>query len=195
LRRHSAYTVIPGISYIEVAQAVSRNAGGNLNRGVKSGAAITAETVSMVARDRGDEIAADRLRLEDSAAGQYEARANQGFRTLMGPMAQEKLCKRHSTPSRTSEKGTHFANLIIIPIVPFQTSSSPSSPSMMLAIGRQKTLAYADSLDGATNRYRGLETGRRVTIEPNGQGVVVKPEAAAAQQEGTGQPPLRQRQP
>jgi hypothetical protein len=48
---------------------------------------------------------------------------------------------------------------------------------------RQETFAYADSFDAAANRYRGLEAGRRATIELNAQSVVVKPEEAAAQQD------------
>jgi hypothetical protein len=48
---------------------------------------------------------------------------------------------------------------------------------------RSETFAYADSFDAAANRYRGLEAGRRATIELNAQSVVVKPEEAAAQQD------------
>jgi hypothetical protein len=48
---------------------------------------------------------------------------------------------------------------------------------------RQDTFAYAGSYDSTANRYRGLEAGRRGTIELNEQSVVVKPEAAAAQKD------------
>ena len=48
---------------------------------------------------------------------------------------------------------------------------------------KQETFAYADSFDAAANRYRGLEAGRRATVELSAQCVVVKPEEAAAQQD------------
>jgi hypothetical protein len=45
----------------------------------------------------------------------------------------------------------------------------------------QDTFAYADYFDPATERYRGLEAGRRPTVQLNASSVVVKPEIAAAQ--------------
>jgi hypothetical protein len=46
---------------------------------------------------------------------------------------------------------------------------------------KQDTFAYADSHDAAANRYRGLEAGRRVTVQLNSDSVVVKPEVASQQ--------------
>jgi hypothetical protein len=46
---------------------------------------------------------------------------------------------------------------------------------------KQDTFAYADSHDAAANRYRGLEAGRRVTVQLNSDRVVVKPEVASQQ--------------
>ena len=45
----------------------------------------------------------------------------------------------------------------------------------------QDTFAYADYYDPATERYRGIEAGRRPTVQLNASSVVVKPEIAAAQ--------------
>ncbi len=45
----------------------------------------------------------------------------------------------------------------------------------------QDTFAYADYYDATADRYRGLETGRRPTVQLNANSVVVKPEVAAAQ--------------
>jgi hypothetical protein len=45
----------------------------------------------------------------------------------------------------------------------------------------QDTFAYADYFDPATERYRGIEAGRRPTVQLNASSVVVKPEIAAAQ--------------
>ncbi|HOK46036.1 MAG TPA: hypothetical protein PLK67_08900, partial [Bryobacteraceae bacterium] len=45
------------------------------------------------------------------------------------------------------------------------------------------TFGYADYYDASADRYRGLQAGRRVTVELNGYSVIVKPEAAIAQQE------------
>lgn len=45
------------------------------------------------------------------------------------------------------------------------------------------TFAYADYYDATADRYRGLEAGRRVSVQLDGHSVVVKPEAAVAQQE------------
>ena len=47
----------------------------------------------------------------------------------------------------------------------------------------QDAFAYADFYDAATDRYRGLESGRRPTVQLNSTSVVVKPEVALAQQE------------
>jgi hypothetical protein len=47
----------------------------------------------------------------------------------------------------------------------------------------QDAFAYADFHDAATDRYRGLEAGRRPTVQLNATSVVVKPEVAVAQQE------------
>jgi hypothetical protein len=46
---------------------------------------------------------------------------------------------------------------------------------------RQDTFAYADYYDATADRYRGLEAGRRPTVQLNANSVVVKPEVAAAQ--------------
>jgi hypothetical protein len=53
----------------------------------------------------------------------------------------------------------------------------------------QETFAYADYYDAATGRYRGLEAGRRATVQLNASSVVVKPDAAAAQMEKDSAPP------
>jgi hypothetical protein len=45
----------------------------------------------------------------------------------------------------------------------------------------QDTFAYADYYDAAADRYRGLEAGRRPTVQLNANSVVVKPEFASAQ--------------
>jgi len=45
----------------------------------------------------------------------------------------------------------------------------------------QDTFAYADYYDAAADRYRGLEAGRRPTVQLNANSVVVKPDVAAAQ--------------
>jgi hypothetical protein len=45
----------------------------------------------------------------------------------------------------------------------------------------QDAFAYADYYDAASDRYRGLEAGRRPTVQLTGNSVVVKPEVAAAQ--------------
>jgi hypothetical protein len=44
----------------------------------------------------------------------------------------------------------------------------------------QDAFAYADFYDAATDRYRGLEAGRRPSVQLNAASVVVKPEAAVA---------------
>jgi hypothetical protein len=46
---------------------------------------------------------------------------------------------------------------------------------------KQDTFAYADSYDVAASRYRGLEAGRRATVQLNSDSVVVKPEVASHQ--------------
>ena len=51
------------------------------------------------------------------------------------------------------------------------------------------TFAYADSYDATADRYRGLEAGRRVSIELNAYSVVVRPEVAARQMERDAPPP------
>ncbi len=45
----------------------------------------------------------------------------------------------------------------------------------------QDTFAYADYYDAAADRYRGLEAGRRPTVQLNANSVVVKPDVAAPQ--------------
>src|ERR1035438_8224112 len=45
----------------------------------------------------------------------------------------------------------------------------------------QDTFAYADFYDAAADRYRGLEAGRRPTVQLNATSVVVKPDVAMAQ--------------
>lgn len=49
---------------------------------------------------------------------------------------------------------------------------------------KRDTFAYADSYDVSANRYRGLEAGRRVTVQLNSESVVVKPDVASEQIEG-----------
>jgi hypothetical protein len=49
---------------------------------------------------------------------------------------------------------------------------------------KRDTFAYADSYDVSANRYRGLEAGRRVTVQLNSESVLVKPEVASEQIEG-----------
>jgi hypothetical protein len=45
----------------------------------------------------------------------------------------------------------------------------------------QDAFAYADYYDATADRYRGLEAGRRPTVQMTANSVVVKPEVAAAQ--------------
>jgi hypothetical protein len=53
----------------------------------------------------------------------------------------------------------------------------------------QDTFAYADYYDATADRYRGLEAGRRPTVQLNANSVVVKPDVAAAQIEKDCAPP------
>jgi hypothetical protein len=53
----------------------------------------------------------------------------------------------------------------------------------------QDTFAYADYYDAAADRYRGLEAGRRPTVQLSANSVVVKPDVAAAQIEKDSAPP------
>ncbi len=53
----------------------------------------------------------------------------------------------------------------------------------------QDTFAYADYFDAATERYRGLEAGRRPTVQLNANSVVVKPDVASAQIQKDSAPP------
>src|SRR5579863_7314281 len=57
----------------------------------------------------------------------------------------------------------------------------------------QDTFAYADYYDATAERYRGLEAGRRPTVQLNANSVVVKPEVAAAQIEKDSAPPTTTR--
>jgi hypothetical protein len=51
------------------------------------------------------------------------------------------------------------------------------------------TFAYADYYDATGDRYRGLEAGRRPTVQLNANSVVVKPDVASAQIEKDSAPP------
>src|ERR1035441_9201678 len=51
------------------------------------------------------------------------------------------------------------------------------------------TFAYADYYDAAGDRYRGLEAGRRPTVQLNSNSMVVKPDVASAQIEKDSAPP------
>src|SRR5258708_3652863 len=53
----------------------------------------------------------------------------------------------------------------------------------------QDTFAYADFYDATTERYRGLEAGRRPTVQLNTSSVVVRPDVAAAQIQRDSAPP------
>jgi len=53
----------------------------------------------------------------------------------------------------------------------------------------QDTFAYADYYDATADRYRGLEAGRRPTVQMTATSVVVKPEVAALQIEKDSAPP------
>jgi len=53
----------------------------------------------------------------------------------------------------------------------------------------QDAFAYADYFDTAADRYRGLEAGRRPTVQLNANSVVVKPGVAAAQIQRDSAPP------
>ena len=53
----------------------------------------------------------------------------------------------------------------------------------------QDTFAYADYYDAAADRYRGLEAGRRPTVQITANSVVVNPEVAAVQIEKDSAPP------
>jgi predicted AAA+ superfamily ATPase len=52
-----------------------------------------------------------------------------------------------------------------------------------LLLWRQESFAYADGYDEATGRYRGLRCGQRVDVFHDGDGLVVRPEAALKQLE------------
>ncbi|MBK9166737.1 MAG: DUF499 domain-containing protein [Bryobacterales bacterium] len=54
----------------------------------------------------------------------------------------------------------------------------------------QDAFAYADYHDEAADRYRGLEAGRRATVQLTPNSVVVQPEAAVAQLEKDAAPPV-----
>ncbi len=45
----------------------------------------------------------------------------------------------------------------------------------------QDSFAFADGWDDQNQRYRGLQVGRQIRVDPTGSGLVVKPEAAAPQ--------------
>jgi hypothetical protein len=53
----------------------------------------------------------------------------------------------------------------------------------------QDAFAYADYYDASADRYRGLESGRRPTVQLTGNSLVVKPDVAAAQIEKDSAPP------
>jgi hypothetical protein len=53
----------------------------------------------------------------------------------------------------------------------------------------QDTFAYADYYDDGADRYRGIEAGRRPTVQLTSTSVVVKPEVAASQIEKDSAPP------
>jgi hypothetical protein len=53
----------------------------------------------------------------------------------------------------------------------------------------QDTFGYADLYDATAGRYRGLEAGRRPSVQLNANSVVVKPEVAARQIEADTPPP------
>src|ERR1039457_4982109 len=53
----------------------------------------------------------------------------------------------------------------------------------------QDTFAYADYHDATADRYRGLEAGRRPTVQMTANSVVVKPDVAVAQIEKDSAPP------
>jgi hypothetical protein len=53
----------------------------------------------------------------------------------------------------------------------------------------QDTFAYADYYDATSDRYRGLEAGRRPAVQMTANSVVVKPDIAAAQIEKDSTPP------
>jgi hypothetical protein len=53
----------------------------------------------------------------------------------------------------------------------------------------QDTFAYADYYDATADRYRGLEAGRRPTVQMTANSVVVKPEVAVRQMEADTPPP------
>src|SRR5205085_6874582 len=46
---------------------------------------------------------------------------------------------------------------------------------------RQDTFAYADGWDTERSRYLGLKAGQQITVHVNNDGVLVKPDVAAAQ--------------
>ena len=53
----------------------------------------------------------------------------------------------------------------------------------------QDTFAYADYYDATADRYRGIEAGRRPTVQLNANSVVVKPSVAAKQIKTDSAPP------
>jgi hypothetical protein len=53
----------------------------------------------------------------------------------------------------------------------------------------QDAFAYADFYDASADRYRGLETGHRPTVQLNASSIVVKPEVGAAQIKRDAAPP------
>ena len=65
-----------------------------------------------------------------------------------------------------------------------QVLTAAVQDGLALLLWDQETFAYADGFDDATGRYRGLRCGQRVDVfHDTVDGLVVRPEVAAKQQE------------
>ena len=79
----------------------------------------------------------------------------------------------------------HFARYLYLPrLAGPEVLVAAIQDGLGLLLWIDESFAYADAFDEATSRYRGLRCGREVPVlGPESDGLLVKPEAAIAQQE------------
>ena len=79
----------------------------------------------------------------------------------------------------------HFARYLYLPrLAGPEVLIAAIQDGLGLLLWRDESFAYADAFDEDTSRYRGLRCGREVPLlDPASDGLLVKPEAAIAQQE------------
>lgn len=79
----------------------------------------------------------------------------------------------------------HFARYLYLPrLAGPEVLIAAIQDGLGLLLWTDESFAYADAFDEATGRYRGLRCGREVSLlSPESDGLLVKPEAAIAQQE------------